>query len=218
MQRVDTHVDIYVNDHLGLAQGGAQHCSRVQRVLFESIDPVFRPLSPDDPTARQEPISVKKSLKGDGSWQTQNALLGWVVDSIRHAIELPCSKTCVATKRWHQMLGELHSMVLAMPGLRGSFSLLQEALGHDTRHRIRLTPHTHDFLDDLRWLARNLENRPTRLREIVETPVASISASDAAAAGMGCVIFANDQSAGKLNPLSWRVPGAISTRRTRRHC
>jgi hypothetical protein len=41
-------------------------------------------------------------------------------------------------------------MVLAVPGLCGLFSLLQEALWHETRQRIRLTPHMHDFLDNVR--------------------------------------------------------------------
>jgi hypothetical protein len=44
------------------------------------------------------------------------------------------------------------------------------------------------------------------LRELVDTPVAVIGASDAAAPGMGGVIFAQDQSTGKLNPLLWRAP------------
>jgi hypothetical protein len=215
------YVDIYVDDYLGLAQGGARRRRRVQRILFESIDAIFRPQSPTDPSTRQEPISVKKLLKGDASWQTRKTLLGWVVDSVRHTIELPPrrllrltailvelprSKTRIATKRWHQILGELRSMVLAVPGLRGLFSLLQEALRHETRKRIRLTPHMHDFLDDLRWLVLDLQNRPTRLREIVDTPVAAIGATDAAAPGMGGVIFVQDQSTGNLNPLLWRAP------------
>jgi hypothetical protein len=44
------------------------------------------------------------------------------------------------------------------------------------------------------------------LRELVDTPVAVIGASDAAAPGMGGVIFAQDQSTGKLNPLLWHAP------------
>jgi hypothetical protein len=215
------YVDIYVDDYIGLVQGGARRRSRVQRILFESIDAIFRPLCPDDPATRQEPISVKKLLKGDGSWQTRKTLLGWVVDSVRHTIELPPrrllrllailedlprTKTRIATKRWHQILGELRSMVLAVPGLRGLFSLLQEALRHESRRRIRLTPHMHDFLDDIRWLVQDLQHRPTRLREIVDTPVAAIGATDAAAPGMGGVIFVQEHTTGTLHPLLWRAP------------
>jgi hypothetical protein len=62
------YIDIYVDDYLGLVQGGPRWRNRVQRILFESIDAVFRPLHLDDPSTCQEPISVKKLLKGDGSW------------------------------------------------------------------------------------------------------------------------------------------------------
>lgn len=215
------YVDIYVDDYLGLAQGGSKRQGRVRRILFESIDAIFRPLSSDDPDTRQEPISVKKLLKGDGAWQTRKTLLGWAIDSLQQTIqlpprrlhrlqgileELPRSKTRIATNRWQQILGELRSMVLAVPGLKGLFSLLQEALRHEDRKRIRLTTHMHDFLDDIRWLVRDLHNRPTRLREIVDTPPAAVGASDAAAAGMGGVIFTRERDTGKLHPLLWRSP------------
>jgi hypothetical protein len=64
----------------------------------------------------------------------------------------------------------------------------------------------HDFLDDICWLVQDLQLRPTRLREIIDTPVAAIGATDATAPGMGGVIFVQDQTAGKLNPLLWRAP------------
>jgi hypothetical protein len=215
------YVNIYVNDYLGLAQGGPQRQNRVRRILFESIDLVFRPLSPTDPSTRQEPISVKKLLKGDGAWRTRKTILGWILDSVRHTIELPPrrlqrlvdilaelphSKTRITTKRWQQLLGELRSMVLAVPGLRGLFSLLQETLRHEERQRICITSHMHAFLDNLRWIVQDLHARPTRLWELVDTPVAAIGASDAAAAGMGGVLFAHDHPTGTLHPILWRAP------------
>jgi hypothetical protein len=46
----------------------------------------------------------------------------------------------MATKQWHQILGELRSMAPGLPGARGLFSALQEALQHkDGQHR--LPPH-----------------------------------------------------------------------------
>ena len=97
-------------------------------------------------------------------------------------------------------------MVLAVPGLPGLFSLLQETLRHEERQRIRLTPHLHDFLEDIRWVVRDLQHRPTRLRELVDTPVAAIGASDAAAPGMGGVIFVPDRRTGQVHPPLWRAP------------
>jgi hypothetical protein len=96
------------------------------------VDAIFRPLSPEDSSTQQEPISVKKLLKGDGSWHTTKTMLGWVINSVEETIalppprllrlvvildELPRSKTRIATKRWQQIVSELRSMVLAVPGL-----------------------------------------------------------------------------------------------------
>jgi hypothetical protein len=219
-----TYVDVYVDDYLALVQGGVQRRNRVRRILLESIDKVFRPLDASDPDTRQEPTSVKKLLKGDGYWETRKTLLGWILDSLAYTIELPPrrlrrllaileelprSKRRIATKRWQQILGELRSMVLAVPGLRGLFSLLQEALRHEVRQRIRFTDEMHDFLDDVRWVVHDLQHRPTNLREIVDTPIAAIGASDAAAAGMGGVIFTRARDTQKLHPLLWRAPFPI---------
>jgi hypothetical protein len=221
------YVDIYMDDFLGLMQGDKRRQNRVHRVLFESIDSIFRPLASTDPNTRQEPISIKKLLKGDGAWQTTKTMLGWVINSIAETLqlpprrllrlvaildELPRSKTRIATKRWQQIVGELRSMVLAIPGLRGLFSLFQETLRHETQRRIRLTPFMHDFLDDLRWLVRDLHARPTRLREVVDTDPGALGASDAAAPGMGGVIFV-PTAAGLVVPLLWRAPFPLAIQR-----
>jgi hypothetical protein len=160
--------------------------------------------SPPSRTKLQQALSVYDDLgKGTGASLLDFQVLRetekvGIVDSVQQTLELPpwrmlrlvgilaelpWSKTRITTKRWQQILGELRSMVLAVPGLRGLFSLLQEALRHETRQRICLTTHMHDFLDGVRWIVQDLHNRPTGLRELVDTPVAAIGASDAAAPG-----------------------------------
>lgn len=210
------YVDIYVDDFVALAQGGPARRQRVRRTLFHTIDQVLRPLHPSDPPTRQEPISEKKLRKGDARWSTRKVILGWVLDTVAQTIELPerrllrlqeilasvpPTKKRISTKAWHQVLGELRSMVLAIPGLKGMFSVLQEALRHQSQRRIRLTRSSHDFLDDIRYLAQDLHNRPTRFREIVPTPIQLIGACDAAKAGMGGVFFPPNHA-----PCLWRAP------------
>ena len=58
------HADVYVDDFVVAAQGGARRLEGLHRTLFEHIDAVFRPRTSDDPPARQEPISTKKLAKG----------------------------------------------------------------------------------------------------------------------------------------------------------
>ena len=97
-------------------------------------------------------------------------MLGWLFDTITKKITLPphrveClhailnsvqpSKRYVATSVWHKLLGELHSMVIALPGAKGLFSTLQEAFQHKEkcRQRLRLNKSVHGFLEDFCSLA-----------------------------------------------------------------
>lgn len=127
-------VDVYVDDFLLLAQTSTQQ-RRVMRAALSSIDDVFRPLESGDPKDRKEPASVKKMLKRDACWSPQKRMLGWDVDSQTMTLNLPPHRVArlrkvltwiqpprkrLATRRWHQLLGELCSMSPALPGTRGS--------------------------------------------------------------------------------------------------
>jgi len=98
----------------------------------------------------------------------------------------------IAVKQWHQVLGELRSMSIAIPGSRGLFYVLQEALHHleKYRPRIRITRQVQDFLEDFRFLAKDIATWPTCIAELVPADIPdSIEACDAAGTGMGGVYF-----------------------------
>jgi hypothetical protein len=103
-------------------------------------------------------------LKGNGYWETRKVILGWILDTLHMTVELPapCAarlqeildsipshQKLTSVKNWHKVLGELRSMSLAIPGSRGLFSLLQEALCHQANKCIRLSQGVHDCLDNL---------------------------------------------------------------------
>jgi hypothetical protein len=196
--------DVFVDDFVGQVQGSKRRRDRLRRVLFHSLDEVFRPLDSTDSPHRQEPASVKKLLKGDAFWATRHIILGWLVDTVRLTIELPPHRVArlleilasiapnqkrIRVTQWHQLLGELRSMLLGIPGAQGLFSVLQEAFRHTTDNRVRLSSAVHAFLDDFRWLAQDLTSRPTRLAEILPQDPAAVGAVDAAGAGMGGVWY-----------------------------
>ena len=198
-------IDIYVDDFIGLGQGSKQHLRNIRGTLFHCLDEVMRPLSPDNTKCRQEPASIKKLKKGDACWGTKKVVLGWLIDTVamtitlpQHRLErlnsiltdLPRSKHRIALKKWHRVLGELRSMAIAIPGLRGCFSLLQEAFRTTTGKRIRLTSDLHDFLDDMRKMVQDLAARPTRLQELVPDQPHVLGACDLSKGGMGGVYFA----------------------------
>jgi hypothetical protein len=92
-------------------------------------------------------------------------------------------------------------MSLALPGTRGLFSVLQEDLRHKSHDgkRLRLRRPVHDFLDDFRWLAKEVGSRPTSIDELVAQPPSMFGATDASGLGMGGVFFLPDG-----RPYLWR--------------
>jgi hypothetical protein len=168
-----------------------------------------------DETHRNEAILLKKLLKGDGSWNTQKLILGWIVDTIRQTIELPphrketlasifeelASLKRVNSKKWASYLGKLRFVSVAIPGSAGLFSALQWAQNKAQGNRIRVNRFVRDSLDAFCRLATSLCRRPTHLAEIVPQAPTLLGATDAAKHGMGGVYF---DSAG--NAFVWREP------------
>lgn len=213
-------VDVFMDDFILCSQLPKKERQAARRTLFESIDAVIRPLADGDNPNRKEPNSLKKLLKGDGSWDTRKVILGWLIDTEERTIELPPHRRLrlqeilaefprhqrrTSRRKWQQLIGELRSMVLAIPGGRGLFSQLQAILDYapDARpsDRIHLTHAVHDQLDDFRWLAQRLASRPTRWGELVDTDPRFIGAVDASGIGMGGVWLDPED---KLEPLMWR--------------
>ena len=210
------YVDVYMDDFLGLAQGHPGLRERVRSTIFHSIDDVLRPNCPADKAHRSEPISLSKLAKGDAKWATRKILLGWVVDTISETIELPehrrqrlmeildslKDRRRVSVKDWHKSLGELRSMILAIPGGRGLFSTLQTGFTHSDKNRIRINQTMQDAITDLHHLALDIGSRPTRLGEIVPDYPVAIGTADASGAGMGGAWLSPDPA---FHPLVWRA-------------
>jgi hypothetical protein len=202
------YVDVYMDDFILISQGHPTRRDAVRSTLFHTIDQVLRPLNDSDTSFhRKEPISVKKLNKGVASWATRKIILGWVVDTHTQTIELPprrverlntilpslLARRRIAFSTWQKLIGELQSMILALPGGKGLFSTLYtgylEAL---QSNRLRITRPIRDALLDLTDLAADLQNRPTRIGELVDTVPAAYGTADASGTGMGGVWLSAD--------------------------
>jgi len=206
--------DVFVDDFCLLSQGDKRRRLRIKRILMHTIDEVLRPWDPME-TVHQEPMSVKKMKKGDACWTTRKVMLGWLIDTVASTIMLPPhrherllaifaelkGRRRVALKSWHKVLGELRSMVMAIPGGRGLFSALQSGLQHTDKHRVRISPEIRAQLDDFEHLANDLAKRPTRIAELIPDRPAAIGACDASGKGMGGIWFTRDH-----RPMLWRAP------------
>ena len=101
--------------------------------------------------------------QGNSMWATQKNLLGWIIDSVRGTIHLPQHRVTLLTtmlqevegqrrvsrKQWKKLLGELRSMILAIPGAEGMFSQIQaELVNSGSSNRIKVDWSTRDELRD----------------------------------------------------------------------
>jgi hypothetical protein len=205
-----------VEDFVGMVQGSAKHRQHVNRILLTSLDEVLRQLDDQDNVHRQE-------LKGDATWATRKIVLGWLLDTFAMPIQLPAHRVTrlfelldsIAPKqrrttvnKWQNLLGELRYMVLCIPGGKGLFSVLQEALRTkcDQGTRIRLSSAVHLILADFRWIAADLTCRPTSIAEIIpKYKPYTLGAQGAAATGMGGIHFVPHLN-GTVQPMLWRCP------------
>jgi hypothetical protein len=133
------------------------------------------------------------------------------LERVQELFDLFRGRRRVATKQWYQLLGELRSMTLVIPGGMGVFSHLQESLRLNDNSRVKLTQAVDDQLADFEFLTRSLSERPTRIAEIVPTEPTHVGACDAARPGMGGVWVPPLQSSSSLPsettpPIVWREP------------
>ena len=89
----------------------------------------------------------------------------------------------------------------AIPGTRGLFSVLQDALGRGDRRRVRINRHVHATATTFRALLGSLAHRSTRLQELTPSAPIAIGASDACRLGMGGVWLFPDPN---IAPIVWR--------------
>ena len=206
--------DVFVDDFIQLGQGGARRMKKIRRELLHAIDEVLAQPGPDE-AHRNEAVSLKKLLKGDGSWATRKLILGWVIDTVRQTIELPphrkealatifeelATTRRVSNKKWQIILGKLRFVSVAVPGSAGLFSALQLALNRAKGNRIRINASLRLHINTFANLAASLCHRPTHLAEIVPERPRLLGATDAARQGMGGVFF---EASGKA--YVWRYP------------
>lgn len=218
------YIDVFVDDFIALATPGNRN--HVRDTLLHAIDSVFRPNDFYDSEYRREPVSLKKLRKGDCSWSTIKLVLGWIVNTVAMTVELPQhrqerlgailssippSQKRIGVKKWHKLLGELRSMSLALPGAKGMFGMLQEALRSlDKRSRIALKKGVHQSIEDFKWMLDDISKRPTRIAEIVPLLPSALGFHDASGAGAGGVWFPSHtigsrmKNKNTLHPLLWR--------------
>ena len=215
-----SYTDVYMDDYTALAQTRPIAINLRRRLMY-NINDIFRCNTAGDTLdspPRREPISEKKLLQGDASWSTAGIVLGWLLDTVKGTLQLPSHRvdrlslilhdalatTSVSCKQWHRLLGELRSMLFAIPGSEGLFSPLQLALqrGGPTG-TVTICPSTRRCLQEWMLLANSLAYRPTAITDLVPCPPHYMGACDASRDGMGGVWLPTSLTH-ESTPFVWR--------------
>ena len=113
------------------------------------------------------------------TWLTCQVRLGWAVKTINMTLTPPppltgkatSSKYCkvsltpklLSVTKWHKVIGELHSMALALTGAHGIFSRVQESLCHIKFKRFTLMCGYQEALEYLWLISANMDDHPKKL-------------------------------------------------------
>ena len=95
---------VYVADHLMAAVEDATGTllQRTARATLHAIHSVFP--SPSVGSDAKDPISENKLQKGDGRWDTQKEILGYVLDGITRTVQLPTDQADALVKEIRAVL------------------------------------------------------------------------------------------------------------------
>ena len=151
------------------------------------------------------------------SWNLVKQCLGWIIDTCAQTITLPqhrihdlstilasvpLHQTRISKKKWYHILGKFRSVSLALPGSRGLFSFMQEALlNTNMKHRLYLKKSVHEALQDFRWLLNDIASRPTRIAEIVPLAPSALGYHDASGTGAGGIWFPTPELAARVGTI-----------------
>jgi len=99
-------LQVYVDDFCYVATQSVDgaHIPTIRRAAIHGIHSVFPPTSVTKHTGGKEPISTKKLAAGDGNFDSQKEMIGFVFDGVKRTVHLPPAKAMAYIKETHTML------------------------------------------------------------------------------------------------------------------
>jgi hypothetical protein len=209
-------VEVFVDDFIGITNDiSPHHLQHLSRALLHGIHALFPPPSVSHHQGG-DPISEKKLQQGDGQWSHVKEILGWIFNGAAYTIELPPKKIEKITalikgiakrefsslKRYQEMAGKLQHASFGMPGGKGLFSPIYNAMKHSV-DPIPIKPALKQALEDWQIILKRIGARPTSVLELTPGPPAYIGYVDASGFGAGGVWISGTHS---IQATVWRMP------------
>jgi hypothetical protein len=204
--------DVYLDDFMIVAQP-PKHYPSMNNLLYH-LSTIFWD---QQHSPRRLIVSQSKVEKGDATFSTIKRFLGWDIHSHDLTLHLPSHRVTrltellqhyigkkYATRRqWQSLLGELHSMTLALHSSKLLFSILQQRLLNHNR-RLRITALQRQALRDWLHLVNTLSQYPVPIAALVPHAPHYVAMSDASGAGLGGCWFPTTLVA-DTQPCAWRL-------------
>ena len=175
---------VYVDDFLAacVEDQTGKVLKHSARATLHAIHNVFRPPEATGTPDAKDPISEKKMLKGDGRWDPQKEILGYLLEGINRTLQLPptratellkeirsvLKKQRVPLKRFRSLAGRLQHAARILPSARAFFTPINMAL-RGLPAFVGLSRHSEVWhaLIDVATVIRDLASRPTHVSVLV---------------------------------------------------
>jgi hypothetical protein len=214
-KKLTTILEVFVDDFIGVINtNDYPTLLHLSRAMLHGVHSCFPP-----PTVTKhmggDPISEKKLHQGDGTWDTEKEILGWILNGKDYTVHLPVKKCETIRQLIRSMLkknkcslhtyqvlaGKLQHASFGLPGGAGLFSPIQMAMTNNPPY-ITLTSDLKQILQDWRYIIRYMEKNPTSVRQLVLEFPAFVGYSDACRLGAGGVWCSGTS---ELSPVLWQV-------------
>lgn len=210
-----TLIEVYVDDFIAVTNNSnPQHLLHLTRSMMHGIHAIFPPPSVTGHSGG-DPISEKKLKQLDGLFTTRKEILGWIFDGEAFTMELPEGKADAINKQIRSMLkhkkvplklfqqvaGKIQHASLGLPGGRGLFSPIHQAMSTE-QHYVCIHTALRQALQDWRTLIIDMKTNPTSVCQLVQEDPSYTGHVDACKIGVGGVWRALDNT---FTPIVWKM-------------
>ena len=219
-----TIVEVFVDDFIAATTSSCTNTLRqISRALIQGIHSIFPPPSVTGHNGF-DPISEGKLEKGEGTWDNEKEILGWIFNGSENTITLPPTKCTdivnnikkvrktkrVSLNKFQKLAGRLQHASFGIPGGAGLFSPIQQAMKMNPPF-INISAELDQALQDWRYMINHLKHHPTHVSQLVHDYPHYLGYSDACGLGAGGVWCSGTHS---LQPTVWQVqwPQAIKAK------
>ena len=210
-----TLIEVFVDDFIGATNNtSTEHLTKVSRAMIHGVHSIFPP--PDISGHNgQDPVSEPKLTKGEGYWDYEKEVLGWILNGKNYTLQLPppkcevirtlikkiASKKRISLNKFQKLAGKLQHVSFGIPGGAGLFSPIQRAMAHNPDF-INITKELITILHDWRYIVQFLIKNPTSVLQLVVEYPNYLGYSDSCGIGTGGIWASGLTS---LDPILWQL-------------